>query len=563
MSDDDKYSAQVTVVKQECKEADEAEIIEEFRRYEEEFLIPPEDALRSVIRKFQAASGQEQSTTFAQPARVEKKVDRFADLGSDDKNVTLEVSVVTYTPRIQMVRGEEKQIAFGWIEDNPWEPSDKRERWDFKDWGDHGANLAPSSIVRLEGVSVNEWNDKRSININRSSRVTILREGGPAVPAISDEPVTIEKASENEGFVNVVARIIASKPDVIVKRDGSGTIDIVRGRLADSTGSIGFLSWVPIEHEVGSLVKIDSAMVKKFRETPEININDRTMIEIFHDKSFASTEVLSEPTTVKIADLRNGMRDIITTVQVESWQSRTFTNAEGEERIVRSGDVMDPTGRCRLTAWCEIEPKPGDFLHLTNARVQYWQGSPDLVIDKLDQISNLEDKPWESIDPANHWVDVELTELVSGGSRRGITTAGTIVAVRSDSGIIQRCPECRRVLREDACAEHGVQRGNEDLRLRLVLDNGVSNASLLLARAPAESYLGIDLETVKTEIAKEGPEGFVADLRKKLLARNVVINGRALVDEQGAMIMAEDMTFDSTSAEDAAKSVMEKWGVVM
>ena len=186
-----------------------------------------------------------------------------------------------------------------------------------------------------------------------------------------------------------------------------------------------------------------------------------------------------------------------------------------------------------------------------------------MVIDKLDQVSNLTDKPWESIDPANHWVDVELTELVSGGSRRGITTSGVIVAVRSDSGIIQRCPECRRVLREDACAEHGVQRGNEDLRLRLVLDNGVSNASLLLARTPAESYLGIDLDAVKSEIVKQGQEGFVASLRNKLLARNVVINGRALVDEQGAMIMAEEMTFDSTSVEDAAKSVMGNWGVVL
>jgi hypothetical protein len=48
-----------------------------------------------------------------------------------------------------------------------------------------------------------------------------------------------------------------------------------------------------------------------------------------------------------------------------------------------------------------------------------------------------------------------------------------------------------------------------------------------------------------------------------LLARNVIINGRALVDEQGAMIMAEEMTFDSTSVEDAAKSVMENWGVVL
>ena len=52
---DGRYTTQI-VVKEECKDADEAEIIKEFRRYEEEFLIPPEDALRSVIRKFQIAA---------------------------------------------------------------------------------------------------------------------------------------------------------------------------------------------------------------------------------------------------------------------------------------------------------------------------------------------------------------------------------------------------------------------------------------------------------------------------------------------------------------------------
>ena len=51
MSDDGRYETQIAVVKEECKDADEAEIIKEFKRYEEEFLIPPEDALRSVIRK--------------------------------------------------------------------------------------------------------------------------------------------------------------------------------------------------------------------------------------------------------------------------------------------------------------------------------------------------------------------------------------------------------------------------------------------------------------------------------------------------------------------------------
>jgi|TARA_B110000438_G_scaffold102614_2_gene101512 replication factor A1 len=563
MSDDDKYATQVALVKEECKDADVGEITEEFRRYENEFLIPPNDALRSVIRKFQAASGQEMTTISPTQTRIEKKVDRFSDLGSDDKNVTIEVAVVTYVPRVQMVRGEEKQIAFGWIEDNPWESNDKRERWDFKDWGAHSENLAPNSVVRLEGVSVNEWNDKRSININRGSRVTVLREGGPAVPTISDEPVTIEKASENEGYVNLLARIISLKPDIIVKKDGSGSLDIFRGTFADSSGKISFLSWVPINHEVGDLVKVEGAMIRKFRETPEVNINDRTKIEKYHDNNFASIEELSKATTSKIGDLRNGMKDIITTVQVESWQSRSFTNSEGEEKIVRSGDVMDPTGRCRLTAWCDMNPKPGDFLHLTGARVQFWQGSPDLVVDNIDQISNLTDAPWEAIDPEQHWVEIELSDLVNSGSRRGIKTRGTIVAVRPDSGIIERCPECRRILRDSNCLDHGAQHGVEDLRLKFVIDNGIHNASLILAKEPSEEFLGMSQEMVKEKISQRGKEDFVSEVRGKSLARKVVINGRSLVDEQGAMILAEDVNFDSVSNEDTANIVVKEWGVLL
>ena len=563
MTDYEKYAAQVALVKEECKDADDKEIAEEFRRYQEEFLIEPNDAVRSVIMKFQKASGKEVSSISSTPARVEKKVDRFSDLGSEDKNVTIEVAVVTYVPRIQMVRGEEKQIAFGWIEDNPWESNDKRERWDFKDWGAHSENLAPNSVVRLEGVSVNEWNDKRSININRGSRVTVLREGGPAVAPMSDEPVTIEKASENEGYVTLLARIISLKPDVIVKRDGSGSLDIFRGTFADSSGKISFLSWVPVNHEIGDLVKIEGAMIRKFRETPEVNINDRTKIEKYHDNNFASTEELSQITTSKIGDLRNGMKDVITTVQVESWQSRTFTNSDGEEKIVRSGDVMDPTGRCRLTAWCEIDPKPGDFLHLTNARVQFWQGSPDLVVDSSDQVSNLTDAPWEAIDPEQHWVDIELSDLVTSGSRRGIKTRGTIVAIRADSGIIHRCPECRRILRDGACIDHGAQHGVEDLRLKFVVDNGVHNAPLIMAKDPSEKLLNMSQEIVKEKISKNGHEDFLSEIRNNYLARKVIIHGRSLVDTQGAMILAEEVTFDNTSNEDAANLVMQEWGVLL
>ncbi|GIS50420.1 MAG: hypothetical protein Ct9H90mP24_7120 [Methanobacteriota archaeon] len=274
MSDLTTYANQIAVVKQECPDANDEEIGKEFQRYESDFLIPPEDALRSVIRKFQAATGVEVTSGSTTQVREEKKVQRFSELGSDDRNVSVEVAVISYTPRTQMVRGEEKQIAFGWIEDNPWEASSERIRWDYKDWGNKGEAMVPGSIVRLEGASVNEWNDKRSLNINRTTRVTVLKEGGGSAPPTSNDPMTIARASEVEGFVNIVGRVISAKPDVIVRKDGSGELNVVRGRISDSSGSIGFLSWKEFEHEEGALVKIVGASVRKFPRYPG-NTNQR------------------------------------------------------------------------------------------------------------------------------------------------------------------------------------------------------------------------------------------------------------------------------------------------
>ena len=563
MSDLTTYANQIAVVKQECPDANDEEIGKEFQRYESDFLIPPEDALRSVIRKFQAATGVEVTSGSTTQVREEKKVQRFSELGSDDRNVSVEVAVISYTPRTQMVRGEEKQIAFGWIEDNPWEASSERIRWDYKDWGNKGEAMVPGSIVRLEGASVNEWNDKRSLNINRTTRVTVLKEGGGSAPPTSNDPMTIARASEVEGFVNIVGRVISAKPDVIVRKDGSGELNVVRGRISDSSGSIGFLSWKEFEHEEGALVKIVGASVRKFRDTPEIQINDGTVIETYRDTSFPEVAELTESEKVSISDLRDGMRDVSITLQVENWNQRTFETKDGDSRVVRSGDIMDPTGRCRLTAWCEFDPKPGDIIRIDGGRVQSWQGSPDMVIDNLDQVEILTETPWEKIDPDNHWVDVDLDSLRKGGSRRGICTTGVIVAIMPGSGIIERCPECRTILRDGSCPEHGPQIGEEDLRLRFVLDSGVSNANLYMAREASESFLGMSMDEVKGEISSIGNEAFVSNLRGRVLSRKVVVHGRCVVDDRGAMVFADRMEVMVPKPAEEAEEVMQRWGVVL
>ena len=559
---EEKYDAEVRLVLQECKDANPEEVAKEFERYENEFLIPPRDALRSVVRKFMEP-GSDADKTVRAPAPSVKKASKFSELGSNDRNVTIEVLVVSYNSRVQQVRGEERQIGFGFIEDSPWDG--ERERWEFKDWGNKSQDLAAGSVVRLDGVSVNEWNDKKSININQTSRVSVLKEGGaPSLPP-TNEPVTIDDASRGEGTVAIVARVLAIRPDQIIRRDGSGSIDVMRGRLGDQTGTMGFLSWKTLDISEGDLVKIENAQVKRFRDTPEINIGDFTKIEPYHDGAFPEAETLQANSSCAIKDLRDGMRDVEITLQVVDWNSRSFTSKTGEERVVRSGEVQDPSGRCRLTSWGEVDLEAGSFIRIKRARVQAWQGSPDLVIDQSEQVETLTEAPFGPIDASNHWVEENLDDLTSGGSRRGISTIGRIVSLRSDSGIILRCTQegCRRVLRDGVCGIHGEDVGEEDLRMMMVVDSGVSNASLLVSRAPTEMLIGMSLDDVRKEISSNGKEAFHSSLKDKFLGHRVRIMGRSINDDRGCMIQADEVQVMEVDPEGIAKAAIDRWGVVL
>jgi len=561
----DEIDDYVKRVLEQAKDADPEKVREEFEKYLKDFLLPPKDSFRSVLRRFEVSEEKVQSA--ARTAYKEtKKVDRFAELGSEDSNVTIDVKVVTYVSRVQTVRGEEKQIAFGWIEDAPYGESGQSERWDFKDWGEHAENMAPGSVVRMEGVSVNEWKGKKSININRSSRIVVLEEGGPAVSLATSDPITIEEAGKRDGFVTIVGRLMAVNAQTISKKDGSGDLDIIKGKVADSSGAIGFVSWSEFDHEVGTLIRIEGASIRRFRDTPELNIGDRTKVEVFHDSNFADTNELEGASRLDISKLTDGSRDVSVVAQVIEWKERNFTNSDGEEKTLWGGEIIDPTGRCRMTAWNKLPidaEKLPVFVSVSGARVRSWQGTPDITIDQADQVEILGSPPWDAIDASDHWVKHELGALVNGGSVNGVETEGCIVSVRSDSGIIHRCPECRRVLRDHACNDHGAVEGVKDMRLRMVIDDGAQSASILLNGVSTEAYLGKDIDQVTSQIDDFGAETFVEGLRADLLGKSVTARGRCLVDEQGAMFLAEELEVSSTAPADQSKAVRAKWGVAV
>jgi replication factor A1 len=562
------YEAHVSEVIKQVPEADPEKVAEAFARYEKDFLIPPEDAMRSVLRRFQSDTGvaqpsNTQSNNSQRQSAPIKKASKLSELSSEDRNVEIEVEIVTHNPRTTMVRGEEKIVPYGLLEDQPWSEGGDRTRWEFKDWGNN-PNIAPGAVVRLEGVSVNEYQGRMSLNINQASRVVVLREGERTVTT-PGEPVEINKI-KNPGNVTVVGRLLASRKDQIHRKDGSGSIDIVRGRIADDTGAIGFLSWESFEHEIGTLLKFENAQVKVFRDTPEINIGSSTRIEVFHDSNFASADDLVARSVSKIEDLRDGSRDVEIIVEIQKMIRRDFKGKDGEDKSVWSGDIADPTGKCRCSIWSE---PPFDFeatpvvVRLRGVRVRAWQGIPDITIDDVSQIEILAAAPWgDDVDLTNNVVDVPLTDLATGASRVGISTTGHVISIREDSGIISRCTECRRVLRDGECATHGKQDGNSDVRIRMVLDDGNSTISLIVNKEASESLINMNQEAITSHINENGTMAFVQELREILLGRQLKASGRTIVDEQGAMLLSDAVELIDVDSALVAAELRAKWGVV-
>ena len=559
---DDKYESHIKAVLSECPDADVDEVKASFKKYEEEFYIPPQDALRSIVRRFQ---GEKQTTSPSNNAnnlpRNTKKVKSLSELSGTDRDVEIEVEIISHNVREQIIRGEEKKIAFGLIEDNPWDDGTERIRWEYKDWGPN-SNITPGSVVRIEGASVNEYQGKMSLNINQGARIAVLREGTRPVNA-PGEPIDISSIPK-DGYICVVGRVLSSREDQIHRKDGSGSLDVVRGRIADESGTIGFLSWEPFAHEIGSLIKIDGAQVKTFRDTPELNFGRTTKIEPFHDANFADTEKLNSQNMKTVSQLTDGSRDVEIIVQITEWEKRSFTK-DGVEKHLWSGQIADLTGRCRMSAWEELPIDPNKLpltVKLSGVRVRAWQGIPDITVDTAKQVEFLDTTPWdESINLEDHVVEVELTELTRSSSRVGITTKGTIVSVRDDSGIILRCLKCRRVLRDGECASCGSSESQQDVRLRLVIDNGEDTASLLINKAASIKLTGLDEDTMAKKIESEGKMEFVQSLRDMMLGRVVKVNGRTIVDEQGAMILADHAELDDDDPGLLATEVRAKWGV--
>jgi replication factor A1 len=80
---------------------------------------------------------------------------------------------------------------------------------------------------------------------------------------------------------------------------------------------------------------------------------------------------------------------------------------------------------------------------------------------------------------------------------QAVEFTGAMVDVQKGSGLIKRCPVCKRSLAKGLCGEHGKVEGIYDLRIKGVLDDGTRVQDVLINREITESLIGLTLEEAK------------------------------------------------------------------
>ena len=72
--------------------------------------------------------------------------------------------------------------------------------------------------------------------------------------------------------------------------------------------------------------------------------------------------------------------------------------------------------------------------------------------------------------------------------------------------------------------------------------------------------LGMSLDQMREKVEELGDLGFVQDVREQMLGRNITVSGRSIVDDQGAMVLADGFEVEVHDAQMRASELRAQWG---
>ena len=340
--------------------------------------------------------------------------------------------------------------------------------------------------------------------------------------------------SENGKWANLKAKVIQ------LWENTHDSISQV-GLLGDETGIIKFTGWKNAELpelEQGESYLFKSIVIGEYKDRFQVQLNKNSSVEkLAEDIEVGGgefTPTLRESELRNIVDLVGGQWVTIKGKVVQLWEN-------SHETIEQAGLIGDPTGVIKFTNWASADlpdMEEGKSYMLKNVVVNEYGGKVQIQLNKSSSIE-------------------ELAEDIEVGTST-FTYTGAMVDIQTGSGLIKRCPECKRALVKGACPEHGKVKGEYDLRIKAVLDTGTSTQDILINRELTEKLGGFSLDSAIAMAADALDPGVVLDnLKHELVGRYYTASGHKL----DRYILADSITFITSLDSGLLEEVLTELGI--
>ena len=418
---------------------------------------------------------------------------------------------------------------------------------------DHAEELASDLGVDKEEVRSDLENlveysvpiDEAKRNLRRKYGDDESTEGTAEIPTKD-----IAAISTGDSSVSTTAVVLTSGKRSI-QYNGEEHV-IIEGELADESGTISYTSWEEFDLTPGQTVRIGNADVREWDGKPELNLGNSTTVEPIEDDLDIGAEVGGDRT---LAALTPGDRGRNVEVRVLDVESKTIDGRDGETEIL-SGTLGDESGRLPFTDWEPREQvREGASLRLEDVFVREFRGVPSVNISEFSTVEEL-DRTVEVSESAQRRT---VRQAVESGGLYDVEVLGNVVAVRDGSGLIERCPECGRVVQNGQCRSHGEVDGEDDLRVKAILDDGTGTVTVVLDSDLTSRIYGGDLDDAREHARDAMDREVVADaIREEIVGHEFRVRGSLSVDDFGANLDAAEFDAHESDPADRARRLLSE-----
>jgi len=348
--------------------------------------------------------------------------------------------------------------------------------------------------------------------------------------------------------VTVTVRVLTVGTRTIQYQGDEQTIR--EGRFGDETGTISYTAWQDFGFEAGDSLVVGNAGVREWEGNPELNLGSSTSVAMADETVDTDAAIGGDSTLI---DLSPGDRGRNIEARIQEVETRTIDGRNGETEIL-SGVLADETARLPFTDWDphpEIEADAS--CRIEDVYVREYRGSPSINVSEFSTVTPLA----EAVAVSDSAPRLSLGEAVDSGGLFDVEIVANVLEVRDGSGLIERCPDCGRVIQNDQCRVHGAVDGEDDLRIKAILDDGTATVTGIIGSDLTEEIYGGDVAAAKEAARDAMDKEVVADtIREELVGGSYRVRGSLSIDEYGANLTVEEFDDDEDDPTERASAVL-------